>query len=189
MGDHLREQRVAGDVEGHAEEHVAAALVELTRELAILHVELEERVAGRERDLVGLARIPPRHEEAAAARVGPDLLQQASDLIDAILRVAPVGEARGAEVAPLMAVHRPEIARAPAEARRLLRRRPLVPDADAGRLERGHVGLAAEEPQELVDDRPHVELLRRQERKPLAQIEAHLVPEDRARPRARAVLA
>lgn len=40
------------------------------------------------------------------------------------------------------------------------------------------IGLAAQEPQQLVDDRPQVHLLRRQQREPRGQIEAHLVAED-----------
>src|SRR5689334_19170892 len=49
LRDHHREQRVGGDVEGHAEEDVRAPLVELAGELAVGHVELEERVARGER--------------------------------------------------------------------------------------------------------------------------------------------
>src|SRR6267142_2642416 len=39
---HQRQQRVGGDVEGHAEEYVGAALVHLAGELALGDVELEE---------------------------------------------------------------------------------------------------------------------------------------------------
>src|SRR5258707_5973990 len=40
---HQREQGVGGDVERHAEEQVGAALVHLARQLAVRHVELEQR--------------------------------------------------------------------------------------------------------------------------------------------------
>ena len=49
------------------------------------------------------------------------------------------------------------------------------------------VGVAGQEPQKLVDDRLHVQLLGGDERKPVGQIEAHLVPEDGQRPGARPV--
>jgi thymidylate synthase len=66
--DHLREKRVARDVERNAEEHVRASLIELTRELAVLDVELEQRVAWRQGDLIGLTRIPAGDEESPAVR-------------------------------------------------------------------------------------------------------------------------
>jgi hypothetical protein len=47
LRDHQRQQRVRGDIERHAEEDVGAALVELARQPAVGHVELEQRVAGR----------------------------------------------------------------------------------------------------------------------------------------------
>src|SRR5260370_316165 len=47
LGDHHGEQGIGGDVEGDAEENVSAALIKLATEFAVLHEELEERVAGR----------------------------------------------------------------------------------------------------------------------------------------------
>ena len=41
LRDHQREQRVAGDVERHAQENIRAALVKLAAQLAIAHVKLE----------------------------------------------------------------------------------------------------------------------------------------------------
>lgn len=49
MCDHVGEERVAGDIEGHPEAHVARALVQLTRQLAVAHVELTQGVAGGQR--------------------------------------------------------------------------------------------------------------------------------------------
>src|SRR5689334_11097830 len=49
LGDHQREQRVRRDVERNAEKNIGAALVELARELAACDVELEKRVARRQR--------------------------------------------------------------------------------------------------------------------------------------------
>ena len=55
---HVGEQRVGGDVERHAEEDIAAALVELAAQPAVSHVELEQAVAGGQRHLVHLGRVP-----------------------------------------------------------------------------------------------------------------------------------
>ena len=46
LREHVREQRIGGDVERHAEENVGAALVELATQPLVRHVELEERVTG-----------------------------------------------------------------------------------------------------------------------------------------------
>ena len=41
---HHRQQRVAGDVEGHAEEDVCASLIQLAGQFALGHIELKKRV-------------------------------------------------------------------------------------------------------------------------------------------------
>ena len=64
---------------------------------------------------------------------------------------------------------------------------PFVPDADTVVLEILYVGIAAEEPQQFVDDALEVELLGRHERETLAEVEAHLVAKHALRPCARAV--
>lgn len=48
LGDHHGEERVFRDVERHAEEHVAGALVQLAVEPVAAHVELEQAVAWRQ---------------------------------------------------------------------------------------------------------------------------------------------
>ena len=78
--------------------------------------------------------------------------------------------------APLRAVDRPQLA---------VGVRPLVPDRDPVLAQRAHVGLAAQEPQQLVDDRAQVELLGGERREALAQVEAQLVAEERAACRCR----
>lgn len=45
--NHVRQQGVAGDVEGHAETHVGRALVHLAGEVPVGDVELDEAVARR----------------------------------------------------------------------------------------------------------------------------------------------
>lgn len=45
--NHVGEQGVAGDVEGHAQAHVSRPLVQLAGQLAVPHVELAEGMARR----------------------------------------------------------------------------------------------------------------------------------------------
>src|SRR6185437_5424803 len=58
---------------------------------------------------------------------------------------------------------------------------PFVPDRNAVIVEIFDVGVAAQEPQQLVDDRLEVQLLGGHERKAAPKIEPHLMAEDRAR--------
>ena len=73
LRDHAGQQRVGGDVERHAEEHIGAALVELAGQPAGSDVELKQRVAGRERHLLELADVPGAHQHAARIRIGAQL--------------------------------------------------------------------------------------------------------------------
>lgn len=46
--DHVGKKCIAGDIERHPEAHITRALVQLTRQLAVTHVELTQGVAGRQ---------------------------------------------------------------------------------------------------------------------------------------------
>ena len=92
---------------------------------------------------------------------GADLLDDLRDLVD----VPAVGRRPRA---PLVAVDRPEVAVGVG---------PLVPDRDAAVLEPLDVGVAAQEPQQLGEHRPGVDLLGGDQREPLGEVEAHLVAE------------
>src|SRR5262249_53382496 len=59
--------------------------------------------------------------------------------------------------------------------------RPLVPNGDAMLVEIFDVGVAGEEPEQLVDDRSQGQLLGGGKRKPVRQVEAHLMTEHRQR--------
>ena len=117
-------------------------------------------MAGRKRHLVHEARIPGAHDHAAAVGIGPELLHQVLDLVD-------VAAVDGAEVAVLVG--------------------PLVPDRHAVVVQVLDVGAALKEPEQFVNDRAKVKLLRRDKRKAFRQIEAHLVAEDGSRAGACAV--
>ena len=70
LREHKREQRVRRDIEGHAEERVGTALVELATEFALAglaypaHVELEQAMARRQGHLVDFRDIPCAHQVA-----------------------------------------------------------------------------------------------------------------------------
>src|SRR5260221_14633484 len=86
-----------------------------------------------------------------------------------------MGRAPGA---PLVAVPRAELAALVG---------PFVPDAHATLLQPLDVGVAAPEPEQLVEDGFEVQLLRREQRKALVEREAQLAAEHRERAGAGAV--
>ena len=167
----MRQQRIGGDVEGNAEEDVAAALIELARKTPARHIELHEEVAGRKRHLRDFGHVPGRDDEAARVGIALDLVNEVCDLIDGLA----VG---AAPTAPLHAVDGTEVA---------VFIGPLIPDANAVFLEIGDVGVALQEPEEFVNDRTKMKFLRRDERKTFRKIEAHLVAEHGAGACTRAV--
>ena len=172
LRDHVREERIGGDVEGNAEEEVARALVELAREPSIRDVELEQRVTRGEGHARQVGHVPRADDQPARIRVVPDPLDHRRELVD----VASVGRRPRA---PLVAVDRAEVAGLVG---------PLVPDRDVVLVQPRDVRVAADEPDQLADDGRDVDLLRRHEREAGAQIEAHLGPEDGERPGAGAVV-
>jgi hypothetical protein len=95
------------------------------------------------------------------------------DLIDGL----PV---RRGPRAPLLAVDRPQVA---------VLVGPLVPDLAAVVLQVLHIGVAAQEPQQLDDDRAQVQLLGGQDREALGQVKADLPAEHPQRAGAGAVAA
>ena len=108
-----------------------------------------------------------RDDEPAAVGLRLDLLDHAVDLVDSLV-------VRPAPVAPLRAVDPAEVA---------LLVGPFVPDRDAVLLEVADVGVAAQKPEQLVNDRFEMQLFRREEREAFAQIEARLCAENRKRAR------
>ena len=49
VSDHVGEEGVAGDVEGHSQAHVPRALVQLARQLPVNDIELAQGMAGGQR--------------------------------------------------------------------------------------------------------------------------------------------
>ena len=106
LRNHVGEQGVAGDVEGHAQKHVGAALVQLAAKAAICYPELEQAVAGRQGHVRQVAHVPGAHDVAAGLRVGSDVTHDVSDLVD-WPHVTPLGGG-GHPAAPLGTVDRAE---------------------------------------------------------------------------------
>lgn len=172
MGEHFQQQRVRGDVERHAEEHIGGALVELQVHRAVLNADLPERVTRGQRHVIDLARVPSGNDQAAAVGVGFDLLNEVRDL---------VGRATGfRKTAPLVAVDGAKIA---------VLVGPFIPDADTVVLEIFDVRVAIKKPKQLMNDRLEVQLLRRDQWKPFAQVIAALHPKVRDRARAGPIIA
>jgi len=162
LRDHEGEEGVGGDVEGNAEEKIGAALVELAAQFAVLHEELEHRVAGGEGHEVEFRGVPGRDDEAATVRIFLNVLNNPVDLIDD-------GAVRAAPRAPLSAIDAAEVA---------VFIGPFVPNGDAVFAERADVGVSPEEPEEFVDDRAEVEFFGGEEGKGVAEIEAFLRAEN-----------
>jgi len=79
---HVGQQRVGGDVEGHAQEDVGAALIKLAGQLAVGHVELEQGVAGRQLHARHVGHVPGRDDHPARVRIVLDLVEHLADLVD-----------------------------------------------------------------------------------------------------------
>jgi hypothetical protein len=116
-----------------------------------------------QRHALDVARVPGSHQ--VAARIG--VVLQAGDQLRDLVDFAPVCSL---PVAPLMPVDRAKLA---------VLVGPFVPDANAVLLQGADVGVALQEPQQFVDDRPQVQLLGGQQRKTSLEVETHLPAEHR----------
>ena len=162
---------VGRDIVGHAQEDIAAALIELAGQLSLGHVELEQGVARRQRHVLDFGRVPRRDDVPAAVGFGEDRIDDVGDLID-----GPPVQRRPRP--PLLAVNRSKVA---------VLVGPFVPDRDTVLLQIGDIGVALQEPQQLVSDRFEMQLFRREQREARCQVEAHLVAKNRERTGAGAV--
>lgn len=156
MGEHDEEEGVRGDVERHAKEHVGAALVKLQVQLAAQDADLPHRMAGRQRHLRHVGRVPSRDDQAAGVGGFADHVDQRLDLVHA------------PEIAPLAAIDGAKVA---------VRIGPFIPDADAVFLEVTDVGIALQEPQKFVDDGFEMQLLGGDQREAIGQRVAALQAE------------
>ncbi len=166
LGDHVREQGVAGDVEGHAQEYVGAALVQLAAEFCFFawvlrwcYIKLEERMARHERHFVELGHVPCAHNDAAAVGV-------AFERVDDLLNLVNMTAIGSGPAAPLHAVNGAKVT---------VFAGPFVPDRHVAFFQPVVVARACQEPQQLLNDGPQVNLLGGHQRESFVQIKAHLV--------------
>ena len=136
LGYHMHQQRVAGDIERQAEEHVARALIELAGELAVGDIELEERMARRQRHYVQFADVPGRDDNPTRVRIVFQLFHHRANLVD----VTAVWRGPGT---PLLAINRTQVA---------VFIRPFIPDSDVVFVQIRDVGVTLQEPQQFMDD-------------------------------------
>jgi len=155
---HHREQSVGGDVERNTEEEVGAPLVKLAAQLGVRNVKLEERMARRERHDRQVRGVPSGNQNATAVRLLTHEPHRFGDLVDH-LTVRPL------PTPPLRAVNRSKVTP-------LIR--PFIPDCDSVIVQIFGVGVSAQKPQQLVDDRAQVDFLRRDQRKRAPEVEARL---------------
>ena len=86
LRDHMREQRIACNVERDAEKNIGRALVKLAGKTLhagdIRNVKLEEAVAWRQRHSVEIGRVPRGNDKTTREGIALDHFDQPSDLID-----------------------------------------------------------------------------------------------------------
>src|SRR6185369_17516664 len=101
----VSEQGIRADVERHAEKCVCRTLIKLAmKNAAPVNLELKQRVARWQVDIVALARVPPRHNQTSRVGIGFDLADQTGNLIHPIeFRIMPP------ERTPQITINRPEV--------------------------------------------------------------------------------
>ena len=122
-------------------------------------------MARRRSDIRKIRWIKGYNDDPSARRIALDRINGSLNLVNSSPRPLPR--------TPLLTVHGPEIAVSVG---------PLIPDGDLLIFEILNVGIAFKKPEELVYDRFKVNLLRRDKRKSVRDIESHLPTKHRVRP-------
>ncbi|MNV78950.1 hypothetical protein D3C71_1724750 [compost metagenome] len=72
MGDHMGQQRIAGNIERKTEERVHRSHGQHAAQLAVRHIELKDEMAGRQLHLVNLPDIPGADDMSAGIGASAD---------------------------------------------------------------------------------------------------------------------
>jgi len=152
------------------------------------HVELEERMARRQRHVRHVCGVPRADDDPARAGVGFDGVDGVGKLVDALagareckrVFVACVLLEGGSPTPPLVAVDGTELAGLIG---------PRVPDRRILRKVVADIGAAAQKPEQLAHDAREQHLLRGEQRKALSQVVAGLGAKDGERASSCAVVA
>ena len=194
--NHVGQQCVAGDVEGHAQEHVSAALVDLARQLTVEDKELEEGVARFKRHLLQVGHVPGSDKHPPRIRVRLDRVDRFLELVDhASVRCGPcnpLNTINGTKVAvfggkPVLVILdvllelgdldvplvRPSLRHLLASCLEVLFERPLRPNVVALVDERLDVAVTVDEPQQLAGHQVGVDALGCDQRESDLQVEHH----------------
>ena len=136
LGYHHREERIGCNIERNAQECIRTALVELTGEFSISHVELEQAVARRQSHFIHFGRIPSGYQHSSRIRILFDSVDDTRKLINRF----PVWSGPGT---PLVSVNRTQVA---------ILISPFIPNGYFVVLEILDVRIPRYEPKEFVDD-------------------------------------
>lgn len=156
---HLQQQRIGSDIERDTKKNVGTALIELQTKPAIGDIKLEQRVARWQIHATEVGNIPRAHYNAA--RVGIILygINHLRDLVDVpAIIVGPR--------TPLVSVYVSEVS---------IGVGPFVPYPHPVLLQIMHIGVATQEPQQLIYYRFQVQLFSSQQRETVVEVETHLV--------------
>lgn len=109
--DHVRKKCIAGDVERHPQAHITRALVQLTRQLAVTHVELAQGVAGGQSHEGQVFGVPGAHDDPSVLWILFDGVNDLLQLVDTLSCVICVHVCvLGTKVPPLETIHRAQVA-------------------------------------------------------------------------------
>ena len=137
-------------------------MIQLTGQLPISDIELEEGVAGHQRHIVEFPHIPSTDQDASAGWICLDEIDGLRDLVDdaPILRLPlpPLFPIDGAEISFFVG--------------------PLIPDPHLVFLQVANIRISGQEPQQLMDDARPMQPLGGHCRKSFGKVEPHLVAED-----------
>ena len=156
VSDHDGEQSIAGDVERNPQPHVCRSLVELTGQLSVGNIELNQAVTGRQGHLVQVRGVPGAHDDPPIVGLGLDPVDDLSELVDPLAAVVGVHvHVLSTEVSPLKAVDWSQVSLLTGCEAQTVQELPAavpVPDPHFLLLQLLGVGGAPDEPEELLSN-------------------------------------
>ena len=176
LGQHHGQHREAGGVVGQAQEGIAGPNQQLCRQHPVRHIELVQQVAGRERHasrahvVLGTEALIRQELHIPAVKQDTPAVRVVAEAVDHIVDLVDTAAVPGGPGGPLGAVDRAQVA---------LLGRPFVPDRHPVFLEPAGIGVAAQEPDELIDNALKVQFLGSEQGKAIRQAVAVLAAENR----------
>lgn len=107
LGHHASQQGIRSNIEGYTKTHITRALIHLTRQFAVRHIELTKHMARRQSHFPQICRIPRTDNDAPVVRVGFDRFNGLSQLIIPLSLIVCVHVGVfGSKMTPLKPVNR-----------------------------------------------------------------------------------